>query len=337
MNKSIFVRITKVIIVLAIIVAGSYVLPARAQSAESTAAQGIQVSPALVELNAERGKTYNLSVKVVNVTLTKLSYTTTVNDFNSNSETGAANVLLNSTLPENASIISWVTAVPEFTLDTKESRTLTAQVTVPNDAEPGGHYGVIRFSGHAPELTGTGVGLSASTGMLLLIRVDGDIKESASLASFYTANSDRQQSLFETSPITFVTRIKNDGNIHIKPVGTIDITDMFGKAITSIPVNDTKSNVLPSSIRRFDNELKRDWMFGFYTANLTLGYGTKGQAITNTITFWVIPYKIILAGLFVLITLIFIASRLIKVYNRHIIAKAKNENTHTKKSPKSKN
>ena len=335
MKKVLFPRITVSIIALSIIVGLVHITPSNAQ-ANPDAAQGIQVSPALVELNAERGKTYMLTLKVVNVTLTKLVYTTNVNDFNSNSETGAANVLLESNLPKSASVIDWVSVLSGFTLDTRESRTLTAEVTIPNDAEPGGHYGVIRFTGQAPELSGTGVGLSASTGMLLLIRVSGDIKESSTLASFYTANGGNQTSFFEAPPIGFVTRIKNDGNIHVKPVGNIDIRDAFGNSVATIPVNDTKSNLLPSSIRRFDNEYKGGWMFGVYSADLTLGYGTTGQAITKTITFWVIPYKLLLIAVLVLATVVFIASRMIKVYNRRIIAKATNENIKNKKTHKTK-
>ncbi len=330
MNKLSFSRISFAIIALAITVGCFHPTLANAQDAD--AAQGIQVSPALIELNAERGKTYTLNLKVVNVTLTKLSYTTVVNDFNTKSETGAANVLLDSTLPKTASVIDWVSMVSEFTLDTRESRSITAEVKIPNDAEPGGHYGVIRFSGHAPELTGTGVGLSASTGMLLLIRVAGDISESANLASFYTANSGKQTSFFENSPINFVTRVKNDGNIHVKPTGNIVIQDVFGNSVGKVAVNDTTSNVLPDSIRKFDGEYKGGWMFGMYTANLTLGYGTTGQAITGTVSFWVIPYKLILVGLLVMATLIFVVARLIKMYNKHIIEKSKNEsNKKTKK------
>lgn len=327
MNKLLFSRITVGVIAFVAVASAIAVAPVSAQTADPTAAQGIQVSPALVELNAERGKAYTLNLKVTNITSTKLTYTTDVNDFNSKGEAGSPNVLLDSRLPASASVIDWVSTIPEFTLDTREGRTITAQVTIPNDAEPGGHYGVIRFSGRAPEVKETGVGLTASTGMLLLIRVSGDINETASLASFTTARGGNQTSFFETAPIQFVTRIKNEGNIHVKPIGNIDVRDWFGNSVTTIAVNESKSNVLPDSIRRFENEYQSNWMFGLYTANLTLGYGTTGQAITSTISFWVIPYKLVLVVLLAFVTFVFIVSRLVKVYNRHIIAKAKHEHT----------
>ncbi len=304
-------------------------------SASAGAAQGLQISPALVELNAARGNTYTVTLRVTNVTTSDLTYGTSVSDFNAAGESGTPHILIDSTLPPAVSIRTWVATIPAFTLQAGKTQVVNAQVTIPTDAEPGGHYGVIQFSGSAPELKDTGVGLSASAGVLMLIRVDGAITEKASLASFTSESNGKQSSFFENGPLTFVTRIQNEGNIHVKPVGNIELRDMFGGLVATMSVNADKSNVLPSSIRRFETTYGNKWLFGRYTANLTLGYGTTGQAITNTISFWVIPYKLILTGLFVLATIIFILTRMIKVYNRHIIAKSKNENT--RKSKKSSN
>ena len=310
------------------VLSGLVTTAASAQAANAGAAQGIELSPTLVESPVlSKGKTYNVTIKVTNITASDLAYISSVDDFNSADETGSPHILMDSNLPATASIRSWVATVPQFTLRAHQSKVITAQIIVPTNAEPGGHYGVLRFSGRAPELTDTGVGLSASAGVLMLIRVDGAISEKASLASFFTAKSGKQSSFFETSPVTFVTRIKNEGNIHVKPVGSIELRDMFGGLVSTMPVNGDKSNVLPNSIRRFEGELKKDWMIGRYDANLTLSYGTHGQAITNTISFWVIPYKLILIGLFILATVVFIFSRMIKVYNRRIIAKSKHEST----------
>jgi hypothetical protein len=213
-----------------------------------------------------------------------------------------------------------------------------ATVNVPLNAESGGHYGVLRFSSTPPEEDGGKVSVGASTGMLFLIRVSGEITESAKVASFTTASTvdDKQSSFFEKAPLKFVTRIKNDGNVHLKPTGQIDVYDMFGGVVTTIKVNEVKANVLPDSIRRFDTTLDNGWMFGYYTANVTLGYGTQGQVVTGTTSFWVIPYKIVAVALLVLITLVFILVRIMKVYNKRIIKKAiqkhdKNNSHYTKK------
>lgn len=301
-------------------------LSTRSVSAQSTVAgalEGLQISPVVVDLNAQKGHTYSVPVKLTNVTTEDHTYYSVVNDFTSQGETGSPRILLNSTLPDTASIITWVSAQKQMTIKAGESATLNAQITVPSNAESGGHYGTLRFSGVAPTPQSAGIGLAASTGMLFLIRVDGNITEKASVASFTTATTDdKQTGFFEKAPLNLVVRIKNEGNVHIKPFGQIVVHDMFGGLVATIPLNDQKSNVLPNSVRRFDVTLNNSWMFGHYTADLALGYGTSGQALTATTDFWVIPYKIVLVALISLVTVVFILVRMVKVYNKRIITKA---------------
>ncbi|MEI6054326.1 MAG: hypothetical protein WCQ49_03090 [Candidatus Saccharibacteria bacterium] len=291
----------------------------------TNAAQGIEISPALVELNVSRGQTYSIDLNVMNVTASDMVYNSSVNDFSAADETGSPKISLDSKLPNTASINTWLGEIPQFTLKPRQYKSIVARVAIPWDAEPGGHYGVLRFFGDTPELKAGNVGLTASAGLLILLRVDGVINESASLASFFSSQADKQSFFFESSPIKLIARIKNEGNIHIKPFGKIELRDTFGKIVSTIPLNADQANVLPDSIRKFEVEISEKWMIGRYTASLNLGYGTTGQAIVSTISFWVIPYKLIISALLVLITIIYVLVRLVRVYNRHIIAKSKNE------------
>ena len=310
----------------------------------SSSAQGLQISPAKVELNAARGKTYDIRLSVMNVTSTKLVYSSTVNDFTAAGETGSPKILTSTSMPATASIRSWVSGLDDFTLNSRQSNVIYAHISIPLNAEPGGHYGVLSFSGTAPDVNGTGVGLSASAGVLMLIRVDGDITEKASVASFYSGSLNKPSFFFESAPISFIVRVKNEGNVHVQPIGTIKVSDTFGNSVASIPVNSSKSNVLPKSIRRFggggttsDEKLQmtsKSLLFGHYTAQLTLGYGLTGQALTSTISFWVIPYKLILIIILILGTVFYIIRRMVKIHNRRVIERYKNENGHKKNSKK---
>lgn len=309
---------------------------AHADTTTSNAAEGLQISPALVELNTVRGKSYVVKLTLLNVTANTLNYDSATNDFVAKDESGTPKILLNETQPSDVSIQSWVPAIPTLQLRPQERRTIDVTIAVPANAEAGGHYGVIRFTGSAPNLQKTGVGLVASAGTLLLIRVDGDVTEKAAIASFTAEQNAKTTSLFENSPINFVTRVQNIGNVHVKPVGSIEVRDMFNNLVTTLPVNQDKSNVLPASIRRFESTENKASMFGKYTADLTLGYGTTGQALTSQVTFWVIPFRLLLFDLIGLIAAIFILSKLLKLYNRHIITqsqkeKVKSHNTDKKK------
>jgi hypothetical protein len=302
-------------------------LSARSVSAQSNVAgavEGLQITPVIVEQSkVQKGSSYSVPVTLTNVTSQDHTYYAAVNDFTSQDETGSPRILLDSTLPDAVSIRTWVSVVKQVTIKANQAIIINVQINIPTNAESGGHYGTLRFSGVAPTPQSAGIGLSASTGMLFLISVDGNITEKASVASFTTATTDdKATGFFEKAPLNLVVRIKNEGNVHVKPFGQILVHDMFGGLVATLPVNDQKSNVLPSSIRRFDITLNNSWMFGHYTADLALGYGTSGQAMTATTDFWIIPYKLVLVVLLALATITFILVRMVRVYNKRIITKA---------------
>ncbi len=73
---------------------------------------------------------------------------------------------------------------PEQLLVPRQIKSLPLNIEVPASAAPGGYFGVVRFTGTAPELKGTGVSLSASLGSLVLVRVNGNAKEKLDVAEF---------------------------------------------------------------------------------------------------------------------------------------------------------
>ena len=300
----------------------------------ASAAQGMQISPALVELNGEAGKSYSIQLKVLNVTASDLLFHSSVNDFSAKDETGTPSVAFDTAVPSTASIRQWVDGIPDFSLRTHQSKTIDAVVTIPGNAEPGGHYGVIRFSGRDPTLSGKGVAQTASAGTLVLVRVAGVVKENLDLITFQASKNGKTSAFFEDGPITFVQRYQNTGSVHVKPIGQIEVRDSFGNKVATLPVNSAKGNVLPLSIRRFESTFSKDWFFGHYTADISVAYGSTGQAIVQTISFWVIPYKLLLAALFVLITIIYIFRTLLKRYNSYIIKQARKSNAKTTKKNK---
>ncbi len=291
----------------------------------SSVGQGFQISPVIVELNADPGQTYILDIKLKNVTTNTLVSKSQVNNFGAKGENGDPQIFLDQNEDNAYGMKNWVSKIPDYTFSPKDSRTIPVKINVPTSAEPGGHYGVIRFTGVAPELANdqSAVALSASVGTLVLIRVSGDVKESARLEDFFVSQNSHKSGFFETGPLDIVERIKNTGNVHIKPTGSATVKDMFGRTVASFKVNDPPKNVLPDSIRRFEQKLNQQWLFGRYSANLDLSYGSTNQKLTGQLVFWVIPWKLILAILVLLVLIIIILRSGLKRYNRHIIKKAR--------------
>lgn len=284
-----------------------------------TAGQGLEISPPLIEKNAPKGQQISFPIRVRNVTKATVVTHANVNDFVANGEEGQAKVLTSGE-PSPYSFVIWVEPIPDLTLTAGEAKTTTVKIDVPTNASPGGHYGVIRFTGTPQNGQGTNVTLSASVGTLVLLNVPGKQNINASLASFYTAKNGKQTSTFEYGPVTFVERIQNSGNVHIQPMGTIRVTNTFGKQVGVLTVNSTGGNILPNSIRRFTQVLPNKHLFGYYKAEANIHY--NGQTLNKSITFWVIPYKVILITLGIIIIIIV----LIRANTKRAVKKATKHN-----------
>lgn len=325
MKKNHLRRFLTFYLIISVVMLGVFVQPAKAQSN-----QAFSISPPLVELKADPGQTVTASIKLTNVSDSTLRIQSHFNDFGAKDETGEPNIIFEESHTTVYSLRQWIASPEPFTIAPQETKTVDFLITVPHNAEPGGHYAVIRFSGSTPELEQNGVALTASIGSLVLLKVSGAINEKASITEFFTATQKfAQNNIFESGPITFVERIKNDGNVHLKPTGNIDIFNAFGQQVASLPVNgdprDTNNpprSVLPNSIRRFDQTWDSGFTLGYYRARVELTYGQDSKPLFATAVFWVIPYKTIGLGLLILIVLFFGGRFGLKKYNHYIIKKA---------------
>lgn len=284
--------------------------------------QGLEISPPLVEVNVDPGKSVSFDIRLRNITATTLVATPTIEDFVSGGEDGQPKLLLdNDSEPSPYSFKGWASSLPKLQLASQEAKTAKITLNVPKDAAPGGHYGVVRFTAAAPDIEETGVALSASIGTLVLVNVSGEVTTKAKFEELFVSQNGKKGSFFENGPITFTERIKNEGSVHFKPTGTVRITNMFGKEVGVLSVNEKGGNILPSGVRKFEQQLKKNWMIGRYSATVDVQY--SGQTISGNITFWVIPYKLISMVLGGLILLIVVLKKSIKKYNKMIINKAK--------------
>lgn len=299
-----------------------------APAATNTGGQALEISPPVMTLSADPGQTITAQISLRDISSGILLVNGQINDFVAAGEDGTPKILLDGSGDNPYSIKNWISPFTEMTLLPKQIKTFPITIKVPADASPGGHYGVIRFTSVPPELKGTGVSLSASLGSLVLIKVSGNVKENLAVQEFTTYNSGQPSSLFESSPVQFIARLKNTGNMHEQPTGQITITDMFNKKVADVIINQPPRYILPNSIRKFDQsldsgQLGNKVLFGQYHAKLNVTYGANKQIVTSEITFWVIPYRLIGAGIVVLVGGFFALRFFIRRYNRHIISKSK--------------
>lgn len=294
------------------------------------AGQGLQISPAVMSnLRLNPGENRTIQIKLSNVSSAILIATPEINDFTASGEDGVPKILIDKNSEEAQdnprSFAKFVGPIASYTIKPKQIVTVPINITIPRSASPGGYYGVIRFTARPADIDTTGVSLSASVGSLVLLQVNGDLQEQLSVASFTTEQGGKASSIFETTPIDFVVRIKNEGNIHGAPVGQVTVKDMFGNVIGTPNINLEQRDILPDTIRKFSETLDRRiigdrFLIGLYTADLKLTYGNDGnKTIKQSLSFWVIPYTLIGLILIALIVMFFVIRSSLKRYKRRII------------------
>lgn len=319
--------------ILALLVLGSVASPVvKAATSTSTPAanssQALEISPPVVNLSGDPGETVKTQISIRDVADVPLVVTGQVNDFVASGEDGIPKLLLDDGEESPYSMKSWYSPLSKLNLEAKKIENLTVTINIPKNAAPGGYYSTIRFTATAPGVEGNGVALSASLGALILMRVNGDATEKLSVAEFSTIDSNEKTAwLFESAPVNFLLRTKNEGNLHEQPVGQATIKDMFGNTVGLVNINLEKRNVLPSSTRKFEAPLDKAvigdrMLFGRYTADLVVTYGTNGSKVTASLSFWVIPWKLILTVIVVLVGGFFLIRFGLRRYNEYILSRA---------------
>lgn len=297
-------------------------------AAPQTSGQALEIAPPVITLSANPGETIKTEINLRNISNTNLLVKSQINDFVAAGEDGTPKLILEETEEENPhSMKKWVTPFANQVIVPRQIKKLPLTITIPASASPGGYYGVVRFTAAPPELKDTGVSLSASLGSLVLLTVKGKVAEKVSLAEFKVGKDGKDGTLFQSTPLNFKLRMKNEGNIHEQPVGSATITDMFGKKVALVNFNQPPRNILPGSIRKFEAPLDSATigskkLFGKYTADLRMEYGVDKQLVTSQLTFWVIPYTLVGIIIAVLIGGFFALRFFIIRYNRSIIKKA---------------
>jgi hypothetical protein len=295
-------------------------------------AQALTISPARLEFTADPGTTSTNEFTIVNEQDSDQTYYTSVENFEAQGESGTPNFTTN-----KDGLSSWVQVVDKIEIKKGEKVKIPFTVTVPANADAGGHFAAIFLSTIPPATKGGEVSVGAKVGMLMLLKVSGDIKEDGGVMSFFLKQGGR---VVTSLPVEFAYRFNNNGNDRVKPTGTTTISNMFGLTTEEINANATEGNVLPNSIRRF--ELKwgneealpvsapffthvkyemRNFALGPYFATLDLTFGTK--TASKSLWFIVFPWHLLIVVFFIGAIIFLVLKVMLKRYNKFIIAQAR--------------
>jgi len=287
----------------------------------------VTVTPPLFQLTIGPGENFTSVLKIVNNNAYDVTYYAQVVDMQANGEAGQSKFIPIIGPPDPALATSelarWM-KIPSTPVIVKAGKTadIPFTVTIPSNAEPGGHYAAILVGTQplAGTTTGTQLKVSSYVSSLLFVRVKGDVIETGRIRDFTP-----DQSLYQTPKANFVLRFENTGNTHLQPQGDVTIYNMWGKERGKVLINQDSNfgNVLPKTIRRFEFSWEGEqsvFDIGRYSAIVTLTFGQdEKKNISATAYFWVVPVVPVAITLGTFIVFILLLAWFIRRYIRRAL------------------
>jgi len=276
---------------------------------------GIGIKPATIEDGAEPGERMEYTVDVTNLSNVEQTYYVFTRDI-VGVEAGGVPVFAEDNAEKTGYELSeWVTLnVSEITVGGGEEHPVNVVIDIPDFATPGSHFGGVFISMTPPKLRSTGASIGYQVANIISIRVAGDAVANAQIRQFSTGNF-----IYGESKVDFQARVENKGTILVRPIGPLEVHNMFGKRVALMTFNESRAGIFPGTEREFEVVWEDEGPgFGRYQAMLSMVYGDKGRqaTISSTVSFWILPMNIILPALGVLAFLLLSAYIAVKLYIR---------------------
>lgn len=270
------------------------------------------LGPAKTEVFLKPGQKVTKTLSVTNRTDREQTFTIEIEDFKGSKDINQVVVLLGNDRSPYSLHDYIKPEANSFKLKSGQRGVMDVVISVPADAEPGGRYGSVLVSSEpssSSESESDNVTKTISRiGALYFVRVAGQVKEDARLTDFRLQN---EQTFFEKGPFNFELLFENNSSVHLTPTGNVVIKNMLGRTVKELKVDPFFS--MPDSLRAAQVTWDSGLTFGRYTAtvNLSRGYQeSPDQTDTMTVSFWVLPWKVVVGGILVIIILAFIIRKI---------------------------
>lgn len=262
------------------------------------------VGPGKAEIEINPGETIIQEISVTNRISDNRTFKLEVEDAKGSSD-GSKAISLTGKERGPYSIRDYI-SFPEDTFDLKlgERARIPITISVPPDAEPGGYYGSILVSTIQSNDPGDVVAASspivARIGSLFFLTVRGDTLTEGKTIGLSLIND---KWWYEKGPIEFGILYENTGTVHVNPYGELSITNMFGEEVGFVEIEPWF--VLPNSLRVREIKWDREFLLGRYKVTAKVNRGYEDVVDEVTVSFWVLPWKIVGGVFFVLFLIIF--------------------------------
>ncbi|OQB06465.1 MAG: hypothetical protein BWY19_00277 [bacterium ADurb.Bin212] len=257
----------------------------QASSASNTqnSSSGVTVLPAKFELNATPGEKISQSLRITNDDDHDYIYALSIDNVAFTGESGE--LIVGTSTPNLPNLLSgWVSFEKNSgILKAKSFETVVFNIDVPKDIEIGGKYASLVIGiDKIDRESGKSMGEAKIVSMILLT-IAGGFEDNAKIVEFS----------LEKKPLNefdFILRVRNHDVNHIKPNGSIVVSNILGNKVAEIPI--VGDNVLPGSVRKTITKWQPEKkLFGYYTATIVAKYGTNTEKnLSGSFSFYVFPF-----------------------------------------------
>jgi hypothetical protein len=303
----------------------------------------LSITPIRYEISGDPGTTITHEMTLLNEGKNSQVYYASFANFEAQGETGSPTFV-----DPKDDLGTWMsTEYASVNLAPGQQKKIKFNIKIPKNAEPGGHFAAI-FWGSTPGSGSGQISVGTKTGLLVLLTVNGDVKQSAGLVDFQIRN---HQWGFKQLPVSFQYRFSNQGGDRVKPVGNVVVRSILGWRVKKVNANPFDGNVLPNTTRKFitdwtkrdsvadrDAEISRNEKYSFFkevrgewrnfavgvfTARVHAEFGANHEVVKSSRVFFIIfPWELLLLIVVIVTPLYFLLRTLLRKYNKMIIKKA---------------
>lgn len=316
-----FIRPHLLRLLLTLTLAGAILAGASEVAAQPANSAGVGIRPANIEPSAalDPGDSISRTLTLTNYAQEDETFYLYVRDITGTRGGGVPIFAPDDQERTGYELSSWVTlGATSIDIPAGESGQVDVVITVPENSSPGSHFGGVFVSVDPPELRRSGAAVGYQVANIITILVSGNATEEGSIRQFSTG-----QYVYGTPTVDFQVRIENSGNVLLRPVGPLEVYNMFGTQVGQLTFNENRSGVFPQEERTFNIVWEYEGTgFGRYEAIVSPVYGSTGknQTMSSTVTFWILPMNIILPAAGVLAALLLITYVAIRLYIRRAVA-----------------
>jgi len=227
-------------------------------AAGAQAAYALNVSPTRIEIVVAPSGGYENVLTVSNTQKGTLGITLRIEDWcTARAVPEAANT---------AAHLPWLQVEPkEFELGEAEAREVSFKVAMPS-AVKGELSAMIFVEARPRDIAKGAVAVNTSIGIPIYVTAKGTQRYGAEVEDLRATRS---------APLELAVIIKNTGNVHIRPKGTILIRNRWGRCVAQTALNEYNYPVLPFSSRVIEVKTKDRLKRGDYKAEVRMGYADR--------------------------------------------------------------